>query len=86
MNRRRELSAIERAELLERTTVSVPDAAALIGVGATALRDAMRRGELELQVIQIGSRRLVPVAALRRLLAMEVPEPAEAPLLIGGRS
>lgn len=74
MNRRRELSAAERDELLGRTTVGIPDAAALIGVGATALRDALRREEIQLPVIPIGSRRLVPVAALRRLLAMEEGE------------
>lgn len=71
MNRRRELSAAERAALLQRTTVSIPDAAGLIGVGATALRDAMRRGAIDLPVIECGTRRLVPVAALRRLLAMD---------------
>ena len=68
MRARRVLSPGERAELLLAPTVSLQEAASILGVGATALRDSLRRGEVDLPLVSVGSRRVVPTAALRRLL------------------
>ena len=48
----------------------IPEAAAVYGVGQSALKSAIRRGELELPVISIGARRVIPTAALKRLLGL----------------
>ena len=60
------LSAL-RAKL----TLTLAEAAALIGCGESALRGALRRGQIELPVISIGARRVVPTAAVMRLLERE---------------
>jgi hypothetical protein len=60
----------ELEELLSKPTVSIPEAAAIYGVGQSALKSAIRRGELELPVISIGARRVIPTAALKRLLGL----------------
>ena len=61
----------ELAELWELPTVSWRQAASLFGVGQTALKESVRRGDIELPVISIGTRRVIPTAAIRRLLSDE---------------
>ena len=58
-----------------RKTMTVPEAAKALGLGRNAAYQAVRRGEIP--SITIGRRRLVPVAALDRLLA-DGREPAES--------
>ena len=53
---------------LERPTLSVEEAGKLVGLGRSAAYEAARRGELP--VLAFGRRRVVPTAALRRLLAI----------------
>ena len=65
------LSAAERASLLSAPTLTLPEAAHVFGVGLSALRDAIRRGEIELQVISIGKRRVIPTHAVRTLLGTD---------------
>jgi hypothetical protein len=58
----------ELAQLLERPTVSWPEAAALCGVGVTAFKGAVHRGEIDLPVISVGARKVIPTSAIKRLL------------------
>lgn len=74
MRARTVYTARELAELLGRPTVTVPEGAACWGVGPTAFREALRTGELDLPVITVGSRRVIPTAAIRRALGMEGPQ------------
>jgi excisionase family DNA binding protein len=55
-----------RAEPDRRLTVTVPEAARLLGISRGAAYEAAHRGELP--VIRIGRRMVVPWPALRRLL------------------
>ncbi len=50
----------------ERLTVTVPEAARLLGISRTAAYEAVHRGELP--AISIGRRMVVPKVALHRLL------------------
>ncbi len=58
-----------------RVTLSVPEAAQVLGIGRNSAYEAVRRGEIP--VIKIGARLVVPVAGLRRLLG-EIDEPEAA--------
>jgi excisionase family DNA binding protein len=51
---------------MEKQTVSVAEAAEILGLGRNTGYDAVRRGEIP--VIKIGKRLLVPKPALDRLL------------------
>lgn len=51
---------------MERATLSVVEAAKILGVGRNQAYEAVRRGEIP--AIRIGGRILVPRAALERLL------------------
>jgi hypothetical protein len=62
------LSATERAELLNAPTVTLAEAAQVLGVGLSALRDTIRRGDVDLRVISIGRRKVIPTSALIALL------------------
>lgn len=64
-------TAQDLAELWERPTVSWNEAAALCGVGVTSLKAAVRRGEIDLPVISVGTRKVIPTAGVRRLLDVD---------------
>ena len=49
-----------------RLTITVAEAARLLGIGRNQAYEAARRGELP--VIRIGKRLIVPLAALERIL------------------
>ena len=51
----------------ERQTLTIPEAAKVLGIGRASAYSAVRRGELP--VIRIGKRVVVPRAALERMLA-----------------
>jgi excisionase family DNA binding protein len=53
---------------IERQTVTVEEAATILGVGRNKAYEAARSGEIP--TIRIGKRLLVPVASLERLLAV----------------
>lgn len=53
----------------ERKTRTIPEAAAVLGIGRNQAYLAARRGEIP--TIRIGGRVLVPAAALERMLAGE---------------
>jgi excisionase family DNA binding protein len=55
-------------------TVSVPEAARILGVGRAVGYAAVKSGELP--AIRVGGRVLVPTAALRRLLQLDDPPDA----------
>jgi len=57
---------------MERQTMTVEEAAQVLGIGRSSAYEAVRRGELP--VIRIGRRYVVPRAALERLLS----EPQES--------
>jgi excisionase family DNA binding protein len=68
----------ERAALPDpdkQPTIRVEDAARALGISRSAAYEAVRRGEIP--AIKIGHRIVVPVAALRRMLALD-PEPRDA--------
>ena len=56
---------------MERQTLSVEDAARVLGLGRNSAYLAVKRGEIP--VIRIGHRLVVPKAALERLLAQGRP-------------
>jgi excisionase family DNA binding protein len=58
-------------DLTSPLTKSVPEAAALLGIGRNAAYEAVRNGEIP--AIRIGKRWLVPVPALERLLQAQSP-------------
>jgi excisionase family DNA binding protein len=55
---------------IERQTVTVEEAATILGVGRNKPYEAARSGEIP--TIRIGKRLLVPLVALERLLAVGV--------------
>lgn len=55
----------------ERPTLTVEEAAKLLGIGRTAAYECVRRGELP--VLHFGRRLLVSVAELRRLVGIDPP-------------
>jgi excisionase family DNA binding protein len=55
----------------ERDTISVDEAAAVLGVGRSSAYAAAKGGDLP--VIRIGNRLIVPVGALRRMLGEVSP-------------
>ena len=55
---------------IQRRTVTVEEAATILGVGRNKAYEAARSGEIP--TIRIGKRLLVPLAALERLLAVGV--------------
>jgi excisionase family DNA binding protein len=52
-----------------RPTITVPEAAELLGIGRNAAYEAAHRGEIE--TLKFGTRLVVPVAPLLRLLGIE---------------
>jgi excisionase family DNA binding protein len=58
----------------ERRTLTVPEAAKLLGIGRNQAYEATRRGEIP--TIRIGKRLLVPLIALERML-QDQSEPGE---------
>jgi hypothetical protein len=68
MRARREVSSKDRADLMKAPTLSLEQAAIALGVGMTNLRDSIRRGQLPLKVIQVGSRKVISTADVRTLL------------------
>ncbi len=56
----------------ERPTLTVEEAGRFLGLGRSASYEAVRRGEIP--SLRLGRRRVVPTAALRRLLALDVDD------------
>ena len=56
----------ERRAERRRATISVPEAAKILGVGRNQGYEAVKNGQIP--VIRIGKRLLVPLAALERML------------------
>lgn len=69
----------ELAELLAKPTMTMSEAAAVAGVGRTNFVNALRRGEISLPIISIGTRKVVPTVAVRQLIGM-APERPTPPL------
>ena len=63
----------------QRVAISVPEAAARLGLGRNQGYEAARRGEIP--TIRIGKRILVPLAALERMLSGEAPAAAQPRLV-----
>jgi len=55
---------------LQRRAYSVPEVARMLGVGDTAVRNAIARGEL--RVVRVGGRIVVPLTAIAKLLGDEL--------------
>ena len=62
------------AELAGRLTLTVPEAADVLGVDADAAYRAVQRGEFPVPVIRVGRRLVVPAAPLRTVLGIAVPQ------------
>ncbi|MDP9476254.1 MAG: helix-turn-helix domain-containing protein [Actinomycetota bacterium] len=61
----------------EQPVMSVEEAGRELGLGRSASYEAVRRGEIP--SLRLGKRRVVPTAALRRLLGLDVDDaPVEA--------
>jgi excisionase family DNA binding protein len=59
-----------RGDHIERQTLTVEEAARVLGIGRSAAYLAAQRGDLP--VIRIGRRYVVPRAALKRMLDQEI--------------
>lgn len=70
MRARQDILPSERAELLKAPTLTLAETAQVLGVGLTALRDAIRKEDIPLLVLSIGTRKVVPTVAVRRLIGM----------------
>jgi hypothetical protein len=73
------LSPSERASLLDAPTLSLAETAQVLGVGLSALRDALRRDEIDLRVIRIGTRKVIPSPQIRNLLDNSEELPIDTP-------
>jgi excisionase family DNA binding protein len=60
---------IDLQKLLSRPTITVDDAAKVLGTGRNATYDAVHRGEID--TMRVGGRILVLTAPLRRKLGLE---------------
>jgi len=67
------------ADEMQRKTVTVEEAARMLGIGRTLAYEAIRRGEFPTAVIRIGNRWVIPRAALEAVLATPVEGPAWGP-------
>ncbi len=68
-------TAVVLPETTERPTLPVwPDTGRILGLSKQSTYEAVARGEIP--VIRIGRRLLVPTAALRRLLGVDLPPAA----------
>jgi len=54
-----------------RSTVTVEEAARLLGIGRSLAYEAVRNGSFPVPIIRVGARYLIPRAALERLLMGE---------------
>ena len=81
---RSEPSAEEVQTLLSRTTMNFREAAQALGCGETNLRSAIKKGDINLNVIAIGTRRIIPTSGVRRLLGLE--EVTASPVAMVGAS
>lgn len=70
------VSGLALQDLEGRVTITVPEAAELIGVGRSAAYEAARRGQLPTR--RVGRKLLVPVPALLEWLTRELSDPARA--------
>lgn len=64
--------------VLNSPTISIRDAAPLLGISASTAYAAVRAGTFPVPVIHIGGRIVVPTAPLRKLLGIEGDDPAAA--------
>lgn len=58
-------------ELKDRVTVTVPEAAELLGVSSWAAYEAIKAGEFPLPTIRVGRRIVVPAGPARAVLGVE---------------
>jgi len=72
---RPEAQRLARVPAIERATLSVSEAAAMLGISRDAAYDAARRGELP--TLRFGRRVLVSKAVLDRILAGEPLPPSK---------
>jgi excisionase family DNA binding protein len=67
-----------RPDIMEKKTLTVVEAARLLGIGKNLAYEAVKRGEIP--CLRVGKRLLVPVAALEELLAGKAsPVPSRLP-------
>jgi excisionase family DNA binding protein len=59
----------------DRPTLTVEEGRALLGIGRSAMYDAIERGDVP--SIRIGRRIVIPTAALRRMLQLDEPVTAQ---------
>ena len=59
--------------VFQRATITVEEAARILGISRGSAYEAVRRGDIP--TIRIGKRLIVPVAALGRMLAVGQAEP-----------
>ncbi|RMI28412.1 helix-turn-helix domain-containing protein [Nocardia stercoris] len=62
--------------LLNEPTISIPDAARLLGIGRSTLYAAVKSGELP--AIRVGNRVRIPSKSIRRILQVETDPDIEA--------
>jgi hypothetical protein len=65
---------VTTSELAERLTVTIPEAAEILGVDPDAAYRAVKRGEFPVPTIRVGRRIVVPAAPLRAVLGIDSPE------------
>lgn len=68
---------MDLSDVRNRATVTIEEAAELIGMGRSAAYEAARRGDLP--TLRLGRRLFVPVPRLLDMLGVGSPERAEVP-------
>ncbi|MBI9000048.1 helix-turn-helix domain-containing protein [Corynebacterium sp. CCM 9185] len=61
---------------VSRPTITVEEAAAVLGISKSSAYAAIKRNEFPTPVIKIGGRYVVPTAPLRQLLGVDAPKEA----------
>ncbi|MCX7444390.1 helix-turn-helix domain-containing protein [Corynebacterium sp. P7003] len=62
--------------MLNTPTISVREAARLLGIGESSAYTAIRNNQFPTPVIKIGGRYVIPTAPLRQLLGVDAPKEA----------
>ncbi len=63
----------------ERATLTVAEAARLLGIGRNGAYEAIERGDFPVEVVRVGRRIVVPARPLFALLGLDGEQPDESP-------
>ncbi len=65
------MSPADRMGLLEQPTLTLPELGNVLALGLTTVREGLKSGEIDLPQIRVGTRVVIPTAAVKQWLGME---------------